>query len=93
VVSTVPVPEGLLDEVVAELLERHRRRWKQDYVDHPERLLHDVEDVLVAVGLLRRGVRRGELHLAAVANRYAPQVVEAADTPAVLPFEPTETPS
>lgn len=88
--STVPVLEGLLDEVVAELLERHQRRWKQEYVDHPERLPRDVEDLLVALGLLRRGSRRGELHLAAVANRYAPEVVEAT---AALPFEPTETPS
>lgn len=89
VISTVPVPDGLLDEVVAELLERHRRRWKQDYVDHPERLPRDVEDLLVAMGLLRRG-EAGDLHLAAVANRYAPEVVEAPDA---LSFEPAETSS
>ncbi|MGH9230085.1 MAG: TIGR02678 family protein [Acidimicrobiales bacterium] len=88
--SMVPVPEGLLDEVVAELLGRHRQRWKQQYVDHPERLPRDVEDLLAAMGLLRRGPRRGELHLAAVANRYAAEVVEA---PAALAFEPTETSS
>lgn len=89
VTSTVPVPNGLLDEVVAELLERHRQRWKQDYVDRPERLPRDVEDLLVAMGLLRRR-EGGELRLAAVANRYAPEVVEA---PGTLTFEPAERPS
>jgi uncharacterized protein (TIGR02678 family) len=76
VVSTVPVPSGLLDEVVAELLERHGHRWKRDYVDHPERLPRDVEDLLVGMGLLRRSAT-GHLRLAAVANRYAPDVVIA----------------
>ncbi|MGH9244466.1 MAG: TIGR02678 family protein [Acidimicrobiales bacterium] len=89
VVSTVPVPDGLLDEVVAELLEQHHHRWKQEYVDHPERLPRDVEDLLVATGLLRRNAG-GALRLAAVANRYAPEVVADIDP---LAFESTETPS
>ncbi len=89
VTSTVPVPDGLLDEVVAALLKAHGTRWKQEYVDRPERLPRDVEDLLVGVGLLRRagGAR---LHLAAVANRYAPEVVTALDA---VTFDPTETPS
>jgi uncharacterized protein (TIGR02678 family) len=87
VTSTVLVPEGLLDEVVGELLERHRRKWSNEYVDHPERLPRDVEDLLVAMGLLRRSAG-GRLGLAAVANRYAPEV--AAAPPAL---ETTETPS
>lgn len=86
VTSTVAVPDGMLDEVVAEVHERHRRRWKQDYLDHPERLPRDVEDLLVAMGLLRRA--DGALHLAAVANRYAPEVVEL---PASLAFDAEET--
>lgn len=86
VVGTVAVPAGLLDDVVAGLLERHGSRWKQDYVDRPERLYRDVEDLLVAMGLLRR--TPGGLRLAAVANRYAPEV----DVPADL-FDTTETPS
>ncbi|MDP9403238.1 MAG: TIGR02678 family protein [Actinomycetota bacterium] len=89
VVSTVAVPAGLLEEVVAELLERHGRRWKQDYMDHPERLTRDVEDLLVAMGLLRRGPG-GDLRLAAIANRYAPEVVVA---PAAFAFDPKEAPS
>ena len=86
VAGTVPVPAGLLDDVLAGLLERHGPRWKQDYLDHPERLFRDVEDLLVAMGLLRR--TPGGLRLAAIANRYAPEV----DTPAGL-FDTTETPS
>ncbi len=77
--STVPVPDGLLDEVVAEAHQRHGKRWKQDYLDHPDRLARDVEDLLVAMGLLRR-TGCGRLHLAAVANRYAPEVVEVPAT-------------
>ncbi len=72
--ATVPVPTGLLEEVVGGLLERHGPRWKKDYLDRPDRLSRDVEDLLVTVGLLRRAP--GGLRLAAVANRYAPEVVE-----------------
>ena len=90
VVSTVPVPDGLLDEVVAALLEAHGSRWKQEYVDHPERLPRDVEDLLVAMGLLRRS-RDGELRVTAVANRYVPEV--AVTTPDALSLDPMETPS
>ncbi len=89
VVPAVPVPAGLLDEVVAALLARHGRRWRRDYVDHPERLPRDVEDLLVAVGLLRRAPG-GALHLTAVANRYAPEVVEPTDA---LALDITEPPS
>lgn len=78
VISSVPVPAGLVDEVVGELLERYRLRWKQDYVDHPERLPRDVEDLLLAMGLLRR-VARGDLRLTAIATRYAPEVVAVPD--------------
>jgi len=80
--TTVAVPDGMLDEVVAAVHERHGRRWKQDYLDHPSRLPRDVEDLLVAMGLLRRA--GGRLHLTAVANRYAPEVVEV---PATLAFD------
>jgi len=81
VVPTVAVPDGLLDEVVEELLNRHGARWKQDYLDRPERLARDVEDLLVAMGLLRR--TSGGLRLAATSNRYAPQV----EVPSALAFD------
>ena len=89
VTPTVAVPDGMLDEVVAAVHERHARRWKQEYLDHPGRLARDVEDLLVAMGLLRRA-GGGRLHLTAVANRYAPEVVEVAAT---LGFETQEAPS
>jgi uncharacterized protein (TIGR02678 family) len=103
VICCVPVPPGLLDEVVGELLECHGRRWRNEYVDHPERLPRDVEELLVAMGLLRRG-DDGGLRLAAVANRYTPEVVVAdtpgprdatrtRDAPTSLAFDLTETPS
>ncbi|MFN2607160.1 MAG: TIGR02678 family protein [Acidimicrobiales bacterium] len=87
--TTVAVPDGMLDEVVAAVHERHGRRWKQDYLDHPARLPRDVEDLLVAMGLLRRAAG-GQLHLTAVANRYAPEVAEV---PARLTFDPGSHPA
>jgi uncharacterized protein (TIGR02678 family) len=72
------VPPGLLEDVVADLLARHGHRWRRDYLDRPERLPADVEDLLVAMGLLRRSPD-GRLSLTAVACRFAPEVVEPAD--------------
>jgi uncharacterized protein (TIGR02678 family) len=74
-IDSVTVPPGMLDEVVSALHGRHGSRWKQEYREQPSRLARDVEEVLVAVGLIRR-TGSGELRLAAVANRYAPEVVE-----------------
>jgi uncharacterized protein (TIGR02678 family) len=87
-VTTVAVPDGLLDEVVAAVHERHARRWKQDYLDHPGRLARDVEDLLVSMGLLRR-TDAGRLQLTAIANRYAPEVIEV---PATLDFDAGSSP-
>jgi hypothetical protein len=36
------------------LLAKHSRHWSKDYVEHPERLGPDIEDLLVDVGLLAR---------------------------------------
>ncbi len=92
VVSTVPVPDGLLDAVVAALLDEHGPRWRQEYVDHPERLARDVEDLLVAMGLLRPDPAGG-LRLAAVAKRYAPEVVVGRGDDHPLRFDSTEPPA
>lgn len=72
-VCTVAVPSGMLDEIVASLLVAHGTRWRKEYADHPERLPRDVEDLLVAVGLLRRS--EAGLRLTAVACRYTPELV------------------
>ena len=74
ITPTVAVPDGLLAGVVAEVHDRHGRRWKRDYLDHPDWLARDVEELLVATGLLRRD--QDGLRLAAVAHRYAPDVTE-----------------
>ena len=70
----VSLDDGALRATVAALLARHGRRWRNDYVEHPDRLLADVEDLLIAMRLLRR--RDGALQLSALAHRYAPDVVE-----------------
>ena len=90
VIPAVGVPAGLLEEIVAGLLDRHGQKWRQDYRDHPERLPRDVEELLTAMGLLRR-TPTGELQLTAVANRYAPEVVEA-PAAGVLTFDSLEPP-
>jgi uncharacterized protein (TIGR02678 family) len=71
----VPVPDGTLAAVVDDLLARHGSKWRNEYVEQPARLLADVEELLLAMRLLRR--RAGGLELSAVANRYAPDLVEA----------------
>jgi Protein of unknown function (DUF2398) len=87
VVGWVPVPPGALGAVVHGLLELHGRRWRNEYVEHPDRLVADVEDLLLAMRLLRRG--DGRLELSAVARRYAPDVDEppARSTPPALDFD------
>jgi Protein of unknown function (DUF2398) len=73
IVGTVRVPEGLLDEVVAELFATHPSWRTREYADRPDLLARDVEELLIDVGLLRR--RGGAVRLASIASRYAPHVV------------------
>ena len=69
--GTVPVPDGELSSVISRLLTGRARTWAKEYVDHPDRLMADVEDLLVDMGLLERN-ERGALRLRAVATRFAP---------------------
>jgi len=69
--STASVPDGEISSVVSRLLAERARTWSKEYVDHPERLMADVEDLLVDMGLLER-TGRGALRLRAVAARFAP---------------------
>jgi uncharacterized protein (TIGR02678 family) len=69
--GTAVVPDGELSSVVSRLLTERARGWSKEYVDHPERLMADVEDLLVDMGLLER-TGRGALRLRAVAARFAP---------------------
>lgn len=82
IVGTVEVPAGLLEGVVAGLTDEHRKRWSKEYVERPGRLAEDVEELLVRVGLLRRD-REGGLRLAAVANRYRPEITDEAIAPSL----------
>jgi len=70
--GTASVPDGELSSVVSRLLTERARAWSKEYVDHPERLMGDVEDLLVDMGLLERD-ERGALRLRAVAARFAPE--------------------
>lgn len=89
VFTSVDVPAAMLDEVVSGLLAVHGRRWKKDYRDRPELLPRDVEDLLVAAGLLERALDGSDLKLRAVAARYAPEVaVVAPVATTALPFDP-----
>jgi hypothetical protein len=77
-----------LGEIVTELLARHGRRWSKEYTEHPNRLVADVEDYLVGMGLVALGAD-GALSLRAIAARYAPAVEVAPQQP--LTFDLGET--
>jgi uncharacterized protein (TIGR02678 family) len=79
VVASVPIPDSMLDDIVGALLANHPTWWSKDYVDHPERLPRDVEDLLVSMRLVRRGA--DGLRLSAIASRYAPHVADTAPDP------------
>jgi uncharacterized protein (TIGR02678 family) len=84
--SSVPVPTGLLAEIVEQLLTTYGRHFSKEYVSNPDRLAPDVEDLLVAMGLLARSAD-GDLVLRSVAARYAPETEEIA-APVALRLAP-----
>lgn len=70
--AEVPVPVGMLEATVGELLSRHATRWSKDYTERPERLVGDVRDLLSAMALIAEA-DDGTVMLRAVAGRYAPE--------------------
>jgi uncharacterized protein (TIGR02678 family) len=50
----VPVPESVLDEILADLTTRHARRWAGQYVTDPVLLREAVVALLVSMGLMAR---------------------------------------
>ncbi|RSM56560.1 TIGR02678 family protein [Actinoplanes sp. ATCC 53533] len=50
----VPVPDGALDRILAELIERHRRRWAERFVADPPALREAVLELLTTMGLVAR---------------------------------------
>lgn len=85
IVGSVPVPDGLLADVVAELFAGRPSWHTQAYADRPDMLARDVEELLVDVGLLRR--TSACLRLVSIASRYAPYVIDAVPTAARLDLE------
>jgi uncharacterized protein (TIGR02678 family) len=71
----VPVDRPALEEITRALLDRHAKSWANQYLDRPDRLAADVEELLCDVGLLVRD-SNDELWLRAVAARYAPEPTE-----------------
>jgi uncharacterized protein (TIGR02678 family) len=50
----VPVPDGLIEETLAVLVERHAKRWAGAYTENPAALKDAVIDLLCQLGLLGR---------------------------------------
>lgn len=51
-IVAVPIPDGLLEEVVAGHLDRHKRRWAKEWVANPEALIDEVRGLLVEMRLI-----------------------------------------
>lgn len=69
---SVPIPDGLIDELLAQLVERHGKAFARDLVDHPDQLRDAVLGRLRALRLVGHGPAGWAL--LAVAARYAPEV-------------------
>jgi uncharacterized protein (TIGR02678 family) len=68
----VPVPDAVLDTILAELVEQHGRRWASRYVDDPPALRDAVVQLLTDMDLLDRAgptVADGEPDEAVAAER------------------------
>lgn len=87
----IPIPDGLIEQVVAEQIERHRRRWGRMWVDDPELLTHEICQLLLEMRLLARAdanysetrgsSREAGWVLLAAASRYAAQERIVDDSP------------
>lgn len=67
------IPDGLIDTVLGELVNRHRRAWAAEYADSPELLRHAAIDLLHRMRLIEPA-EDGGWRLLAAAARYAPEV-------------------
>lgn len=67
------VPDGMIDTVLAELMEHHRRAWAAAYVDSPELLQHSVTELLTRMRLIEPA-EDGGWRLLAAAARYTAEV-------------------
>ena len=83
------MPDGVIGAIVDWSARPARPPVAQRLRRAPRAAAADVEDLLVAMRLLRR--RDGGLELAAVARRYAPAVVEPPAAPPALDFDEVTT--
>ncbi len=76
----VPIPSGLVCEILADLCARHASHWSRAYLEDPQRLERDVLDLLASMRLVApAGQVRAELAQAADAGAAEPAA--AAGTP------------
>ncbi|MCO6008323.1 TIGR02678 family protein [Actinoallomurus purpureus] len=71
--GSADIPDGRIESVLAELVERHRKAWAERYTDSPELLYQAVTDLLRRMRLIDRS-GDGSLRLLPAAARYSPEV-------------------
>lgn len=79
----VELRPGAIEAAVEQLVGEYRSRWSKEYVERPDRLAADVEELLVGSGLLQRD-RNGVRRLRAVAARYAAEPKLVKEQPPAL---------
>ena len=71
----VPIPDGLIDQLLNDLIDEHRRAWAQQFTDAPAAMRDEVVDLLAQLRLITPdAAAAGSWMLTAVAARYAPEV-------------------
>jgi uncharacterized protein (TIGR02678 family) len=69
----VPIPGGLVREILTDLCARHTSHWSRAYLEDPQRLEHDVLDLLISMRLVApTGPVRAELSQPADASGPEP---------------------
>ncbi|GAA4516521.1 hypothetical protein GCM10023191_087600 [Actinoallomurus oryzae] len=71
--GSADLPDGRIESVLAELVERHRKAWAERYTESSELLCQAVTDLLLRMRLIDRS-GDGRLRLLAAAARYSPEV-------------------
>jgi hypothetical protein len=74
--TRVPIPEGLIETLLRELVREHRNAWSREYAEAPDLLRDAVLDLLQRMLLVVPAEKPagGGWMLAAAAARYAPEV-------------------
>jgi uncharacterized protein (TIGR02678 family) len=73
--TRVPIPDGLVDQLLGELIDEHRSAWAQQFTSAPAVLRDEVLDLLARLRLITPAAEPGSgWMLTAAAARYAPEV-------------------